>query len=81
MTREELINSVTEAAAVLYRGGLQFKTAVFAALDQYRIVEQFEREVLFKEVCSRLGSRGNKHKQKLATRQKQNRFHFTPLRK
>jgi hypothetical protein len=79
--REALINSVTEAAALLYQWGIPFEKAVSRALDQYKITDAFGRDVIFKEVCSRLGTRGNKRKQKLVAEKKcpqQVPFHFPP---
>ena len=53
-----LIESLVEAAAVLYRGGMKLPAAVGEALDQYRISDVFERKVLYSKVCSALGKRG-----------------------
>ena len=56
------IESITEAAAILYRSGVKFKIAIGNALDQYKITDPLERKTLYKEVCSRLGRRGGKKK-------------------
>lgn len=55
------IESIAETAAFLYRRSksLSFKDAVTAALDQYGEGNPVEREIIFKQVCSLLGKRGN----------------------
>jgi len=65
------IKSIADCAAILRRRGIRnVKIAVEKALDQYRIHERFERETLFRAVCSKLGRRGAKRKQKLAKEKK-----------
>lgn len=70
MTHEVLVNSLVDAAAVLYRGGVKPKDAASAALNQYRNFDGFDRDVLFTEVCRRLGQRGGKKAQTIAKRER-----------
>lgn len=70
------IQSITDAAAILYRRGVKFKIAVESALDQYQIKDPFERGVLYRKVCSELGKRGGRKKKKSKPRQLSIRFSF-----
>ncbi len=76
------IDSITETAAVLYRRGVPLKEAVMASLDHYGEQDPFERTALLKQVCSRLGKRGNKKKAAMKGRAvrkpKQSAFRFSP---
>ena len=77
MAPPTLRDSVVEAASELYKAGVAAKEAVAKALNQYNVRDQFQREVLFKEVCSILGSRGGVRAGKLAPQRKlQLHFHF-----
>ena len=63
MKRENLINSIVEAASTFYQCGLKFTDAVNGALNQYKIYySDDERNSLYRIICSRLGSRGGKVK-------------------
>jgi hypothetical protein len=57
-----MIESIAETAALLYRRSknLSFKDAVTAALDQHGEGNPADREIIFKQVCSILGKRGNR---------------------
>lgn len=80
------IRSMTEYAAVLYRGGVKFPDAVNRTLDRYDIYDPFLRETLRSEICSRLGKRGAARKavqRRTAVRSGmgQMSIRFTPPRK
>jgi hypothetical protein len=76
--RKNLINSLVDAASTLYRGGMPMPDAVGAALDQYkRHYDEFERSVLYHEVCKQLGGRGGRKTRALGAKKGQLSFHFT----
>jgi hypothetical protein len=77
------IESIAETAAFLRRRSknLSFKDAVAAALDQHGEGNPVDREIIFKQVCSILGKRGNRKRATMRAqgikRERQGTFRFS----
>jgi hypothetical protein len=85
LRKEHLLQSLVEAAAVLYRSGVSMPNAASHALNQYQAhYDDFERSTLYHEICRELGGRGGRKTKSLAIRKKlphQMSFSFSPPRK
>lgn len=81
MRRKDLITSVTDAAAILYREycvkeeeeekpkkRAEFTGFVIQAMDQYKIKDTFERSIILRAACKNLGIHGNRRKTALKKR-------------